>query len=87
MELNIYVVNQKSGASKSYKGYNFETKEEALNFMFGLSLGFAHYSKTVCVLAFCEGVLCNSINLHTETNVHPRNNEDEFINTLNEKRL
>ena len=86
MELNIYAVNR-TGANKAFCGYNFQTREEALNFMFGLEIGLKKNHKTVALIAYCDGVLHNTVEVGNWFKLEVCKNEADFKAQLPEKDL
>ena len=86
MELNIYAVNS-TGANKAFCGYNFDTREEALNFMFGLEIGLKKTHKTVALVAYCEGRLFHSIDVRSRFKFNLFWGEADFVKQLPKKDL
>lgn len=87
MELNIYVVNLRTGVNKTYSGYNFETKNEVLHFCSGLSIGFGNYQKNIGIAAYCEGEFFHSFNWGDTLKCFLNKSESEFVKTLSDKKL
>ena len=86
MELNIYAVNS-TGANKAFCGYNFDTRKEALNFMFGLEIGLKKNHKTVALVAYCEGLLYKTLDVKNGVNFAVCKNEADFKAQLPKKDL
>jgi hypothetical protein len=86
MELNIYAVNR-TGANKAFCGYNFDTREEALNFMFGLQFGLKKTHKTVALIAFCCGNLFHTIDVGQRFPFAIHQSEADFLAQLPKKDL
>ena len=86
MELNIYAVNS-TGANKAFCGYNFDTREEALNVMFGLEIGLKKTHKTVALVAYCDGRLFHTIDVRSMFKLNLFGGEADFVKQLPEKAL